>query len=286
MVTRAKKPVLTLKNGPISNHNDWFGMLKDAWGVCKRVWQVPFVWSLTFYMFWVARDVFVWKKSLWEGNYWNYVGIAVSVAALFAKTSLARRVIRATVVVGAQLRTTFRRIPFQRVQTELRKASVLAGTRIGMWTKKAAFSTVLNALSCLKRGSVHAGKVIHARIQAALISESAPTVLSIDVEKPNSSKRLKRQPLQVQQRPPTAAQKRAPPMQPRQELSTDPAPPRVDGVLPAARVFNEDSMQCLVCSHLIECFCIENKSGPSEGKHHIATRCRFPKEPRRIEVVA
>ena len=224
---------------------------------------MPFIWSLTFYLFWVARDIFVWKKSFWEGNYWNYVGIAVSVAAFFAKTPPARRVIKATVFVGAQLRTTFRRIPFQRVQTELRKASVLAGTRIGMWTKKAAFSTVLNALSCLKRGSVHAGKVIHARIQAALVSESAPTVLG--VEKPNSFKRLERLPLQLQQRPPIAPQKREPPMQPRRELSMSPAPPCVDGVLPKDRVFNEDSMQCLVCPHLIECFYKENRSGLSES---------------------
>ena len=284
MVTRAKKPVLTLKNGPTINHNDWFGMLKDVWGVCKRAWQGPFLWSLTFYLFWVAGDVFVWKKSLWEGNYWNYVGIAVSVAAFFAKTPPARRVIKATVFVGAQLRTTFRRIPFQRVQTELRKASVLAGTQIGTWTKKAAFSTVLNALSCLKRGSVHAGKVIHARIQAAFVSESAPPVLGIDVEKPNSSTELL--PLQVQQKAPPAARKRARSMQRRRKLSIDPAPVCVDGVLPKNRVFNEDSMQCLVCSHLIECFCIENKSDPSERKHHVAKRCRFPKEPQSTEVVA
>src|SRR4030067_2015195 len=121
MVTRAKKPVLTLKKRPINNHNDRFGMLKDAWGVCKRAWQVPFLWSLTFYLFWVARDILVWEKSFLEGNYWNYVGIAVSVAAFLAKTPPARRVITATVVVGAQLRTAFTRIPFQRVQTELRK---------------------------------------------------------------------------------------------------------------------------------------------------------------------
>src|SRR3990170_8240221 len=244
MVTRAKKPVLTLKNGPINNHNDWFGMLKDAWGVYKRAWQVPFVWSLTYYLFWVARDIFVWKKSLWEGNYWNYVGIAVSVAALLAKTPPARRAIKATVALGAQFGTTFRRIPFQRVQTELRKASVLAGTQIGTWTKKAAFSTVLNAMSSLKRGSAHAGKVIHARIRAAFVSESAQTVLGIDVEKPNSSKRPERRSLPVQKRPPTAAQKRAS----RRQLSMDSASTCVDGVLPENRVFNEDSMQCLVCS--------------------------------------
>ena len=261
-------------------------MLKDAWGVCKRAWQVPFLLSLTFYLFWVARDILVWKKSLWEGNYWNYVGIAVSVAAFLAKTPPARRVITATVVVGAQLRTAFTRIPFQRVQTELRKASVLAGTRIGMWTKKAAFSTVLNAVSGLKRGSAHVGKVLHARIQAALVSKSVPTVLGIDVEKPNSSKRIEHQPLQTQQIPPTAAQKREPQITLRRKLSKDPAHPCVDGVPPENRVFNEDSMQCLVCSHLIECFCMENKTGPSERKHHIATRCRFPKEPQRIEIIA
>ena len=247
---------------------------------------MPFLWSLTFYLFWVARDVFVWKKSLWEGNYWNYVGIAVSVAALFAKTPPARRVIRATVVVGAQLTTTFRRIPFQRVQTGLRKASVLAGKQIGRWTKKAAFSTVLNAVSGLKRGSAHAGRVIHARLQAALLSKSGPSGLGIDVEKPKSFKRPERRPLQAQQRPLTAAQKPAPPMQPRRELSTGSAPPRISGVLPEDRVFDEDSVQCLVCSHLIECFCIENKSGTAESKRHIATRCRFPKETQRVEVVA
>ena len=286
MVTRAKKPVLTLKNGPTNNRNDWSRLLKNTWGVCKRAWQVPFIWSFTFYLFWALRDIFVWNKSLWEGNYWNYVGIAVSVAAFLANTPPARRVIKATVSVGTQLTTTFRRIPFQRVQTEFRKASVLAGTQIGKWTKKATFSTILNIVSGLKRGSAHAGTAIYTRIQAALVSKSAPTVLGNDLEKPNSSKRLESRHLQVQQRPTTAARKRAPKIQPRRELSMGPASPCVGGVLSEDRVFNEDSMQCLVCLHLIECFCIENKSGTSESKHHIATRCRFPKEPQSIQVVA
>ena len=286
MVTRAKKPVLTLKNGPTIKHNDWFGMLKDTWGVCKRAWQVPFLWSLTFYLFWVARDIFVWEKSLWEGNYWNYVGIAVSVAALLTKAPQAGGLIRATVVAGAQLRTTFRRIPFQRVQTELRKASVFTETQIGTWAKKAAFSSVLKTVSSLKRGSAHVGTVISARIQAALVSAPAPTVLGNDVEKSILFKRLERRSLQVQQKPPTAAKKRAPPKQPRRELSMGTASPCVDEVLPKDRVFNEDSMHCLVCSHLIECFCMENKSGSSESKHHIATRCRFPKEAQSLEIVA
>jgi hypothetical protein len=281
MVSRAKKPVLTLKNGPINNHNDWSGKLKDAWGVCKRVWQVPFLWTLTFYLFWAARDIFVWNKSLWEGNYWNYVGITVSVAALLAKTPLARRAIRATVVVGTQLKTTFSRIPFERVQTELHKTFVVAGT----WTKKAVSSTVLNAASGLRRISAHVGTIIHGRIQAPHVYESAPTMLDNDVKKPISTNYLEHRPLGVQQRSSTAARKRAPPMQ-RRKLSMDTAPKCVDEFLPGDRVFDENSMQCLVCSHLMECFCDENKSGFSEKKHHTAMRCRFPKEPQSIEVVA
>ena len=188
--------------------------------------------------------------------------------------------------MGAQIRITFRRIPFQQVQTELRKGCFLVGKQIETWTKKAAFSTVLNAVSSFKHVSARAGTVIHTRIKAALVSESAPPVLGIDVEKPNSSERLERRPLQAQQRLPTAAQERVPPMQLRRESSMRSAPLCVDGIPPENPAFNEDSMQCLVCPHLIECFYKENRSGPSESKRHIATRCRFPKKTHGIEVIA
>ena len=104
--------------------------------------------------------------------------------------TLKKRVIKATGVFGAQLRITFRRIPFQQVQTELRKGCFLVGKQIETWTKKAAFSTVLNAVSSFKHVSARAGTVIHTRIKAALVSGSTPPVLGIDVEKPNSSERL------------------------------------------------------------------------------------------------
>jgi hypothetical protein len=286
MVTRAKKPILTLKNGPINNHNDWFSTLKVVWGICKRAWQVPFLWSLAFYLFWEARDILVWNKSLWEGNYWNYVGIAVSVAALLTKTPLAKGLMRAAIIAKAQLGTIFKRMSFQRVQTELHKAYVMAGTQIGTWTKKAAFLTVLNAMSNLKRGSAHAGTVIRTRIQARFTSASAPTVLDIGMEKFISPKRPEHQPLQAQQKTPTEGRKRKSMRQLRRKFSMDLAPSFVDVILPGAHVFNENSMQCLVCSHLIECFYERDKSASSENQHHAVTRCPFPKEPQRVEIIA
>jgi hypothetical protein len=286
MVTRAKKPILTLKDGLINNHNNWLSTLKAAWRICKRAWQVPFLWSLTFYLYWVARDILVWNKSLWEGNYWNYIGIAVSVTALLAKTPLAKGLKRATIATGAQLGTIFKRIPFQRVQVELRKVSVLAGTQIGTWTKKVAFVTVLNAVSNLKRGSVRAGTAIRTRIQARFASASAPTVLDIDMEKLNSPEHSEHQSLQAQQNMPTEATQRKSTRQLQRKLSLGLAPPVADGIPSGARVFNEDSMQCLMCSHLIECFCERDKSASSESEQRVVARCRFPKELQSVEIVA
>jgi hypothetical protein len=86
---------------------------RDIWLVYKQIWYVPFIWSLSWFSFWILRDVVVLNKSLVEANPVNYFGAIISIVALL--------------------------LTVPRFGTIIRKTFVLVGTRIGMKTKNAFF---------------------------------------------------------------------------------------------------------------------------------------------------
>jgi hypothetical protein len=86
---------------------------RDIRLVCKQIWYVPFIWSLSWFSFWILRDVVVLNKSVVEANPVNYFGAIISIVALL--------------------------LAVPSFGTIIRKTSVLVGTQIGMRTKNAFF---------------------------------------------------------------------------------------------------------------------------------------------------
>ena len=83
MGSRAKKPIPKVKLSALDSVLTYFRCrYNDVWLICKKVWYVPFIWSLTWYMFWILRDVAVFNKSFADCNVLNYFGASISIVAL------------------------------------------------------------------------------------------------------------------------------------------------------------------------------------------------------------
>jgi hypothetical protein len=84
---------------------DFRSKCRDMLLLCKQIWYVPFIWSLSWYLFWIVRSSVVFNETIVPVNPLNYFGAIISIAALF--------------------------LAVPRFNTKLRKASVLVGTQIG-----------------------------------------------------------------------------------------------------------------------------------------------------------
>jgi len=85
------------------------------WLVGKQIWYMPFIWSLAWYSYWIFHSAIVLKTPFYEGNTLNYVGAAISVAALLIAGYHARQPIRQS--VGKATHSLFRK-PIHATQTE------------------------------------------------------------------------------------------------------------------------------------------------------------------------
>jgi hypothetical protein len=92
MVSHAKKVAansklqdLNLPPAGLLKANLGFNKLKQLWYVCRQMYYVPFIWSLTWYMFWILRDFIIFGKPVTQTNPLNCVGTVISVSALMVK---------------------------------------------------------------------------------------------------------------------------------------------------------------------------------------------------------
>jgi hypothetical protein len=116
MVSRAKK---TFANVKLSALDQTILVLsnrcRDIWLLYTQIWYVPFIWSLSWFSFWILRGAVVFNKSLVQGNPVNYFGAIISIVALLLA------------------------VPRFGTRALIRKTSVLVGTQIGMKIKNAFF---------------------------------------------------------------------------------------------------------------------------------------------------
>ncbi len=126
MVSRAKKTfanekLLTLNQIILGLSN----RCRDIGLLYKQIWYVPFIWSLTWYSFWILHSAIVLNKPLVQGNPMNYFGAIISIVALLLAVPSFRTIIRkASVLVGVHIKS--RRIGFswrkkllQNIQVEI-----------------------------------------------------------------------------------------------------------------------------------------------------------------------
>ena len=83
MIKDSRKGVLIAK---LSTSNEAITKIKnkckDIWLIIKQVWYVPFIWSLAWFSYWIFQESIVPEHSLTQGNYSNYLGLAISIAGI------------------------------------------------------------------------------------------------------------------------------------------------------------------------------------------------------------
>ncbi len=84
MLTKIKKTGPAAKKAPHDLENRPFGIF-------RQLWFLPFLWSLTWFLYWLLRDILLLHGSFLEGNLWNYMGIVLSLAALALTTKILPR---------------------------------------------------------------------------------------------------------------------------------------------------------------------------------------------------
>lgn len=126
VVSRAKK---TFANEKLPALNQTLlglsNRLRDIWLLYKQIWYVPFIWSLTWYSFWILHGAIVLNKPLVQVNPMNYFGAIISIVALLLAVPSFRTLISKTsVLVGVHIKS--RRIGFswmkklvQNIQVEI-----------------------------------------------------------------------------------------------------------------------------------------------------------------------
>jgi len=91
----------------------------DVWQTYKQIWYVPFIWSFTWYSYWIIFDSVVWNKPLAQFNLLNYIGATASAifilvappirrhlskGVVFARTHVGKGTHIATALLGNQIR--------------------------------------------------------------------------------------------------------------------------------------------------------------------------------------
>ena len=83
MVSRAKKTGLNLRLIAAYQIGVSLGdKYRDILSILKQMWFVPFFWSLTWFSYWIIRDILVLNASLTQVKPINLAGEAVSISVL------------------------------------------------------------------------------------------------------------------------------------------------------------------------------------------------------------
>ena len=107
LMSRPKKTKLSALNQSMANFRSKCGII---WSVCKQLWYIPFLWSLAWYSYWIFHSAIVLNTPILQGNILDYLGAAVSVAALLVAGYRGRTPIRRSVETASE------RLSFQKNQ--------------------------------------------------------------------------------------------------------------------------------------------------------------------------
>jgi hypothetical protein len=77
---------------PLVPRHETLDLKTQTLTLVQQVWFLPFVWSLTAYLYWAFRDILIFHKSLMQLNALNSLGICVSLGILLAKSPIETKV--------------------------------------------------------------------------------------------------------------------------------------------------------------------------------------------------
>lgn len=133
MVTRKDKMLLSKMSLKLTMLSAVLAKHQEIWLLCKQIWYVPFIWSLTWFSFWTFRDIAIWHTSPLQVNPLNYVGLCTSTAVLLFRTQFRTQTQKLRVFAASKLRTTVQKktlIIGTKLKSCIQKAPALAGSSV------------------------------------------------------------------------------------------------------------------------------------------------------------
>ena len=149
MVSRAKKAGLNLRS--IAAYQTGMSLSskdRDILSIIKQMWFVPFFWSLTWFSYWIIRDIFILNTSLTQIKPLNLAGAVFSISVLLLATP--------------------------RLGTSIRKKAILIRTHRGINTKKDLIHTHVRPDNYNRATSIHNMKNIAPTTQVEKIHLEKP----------------------------------------------------------------------------------------------------------------
>jgi hypothetical protein len=118
MGSRAKKVGLNLKL--LSLNQTLLGLgskCKNIFLLCKQIWYVPFFWSLTWFSYWIIREILFLNRPLLQVTSLNFIGAGVSISVLILATprlgtTIRQKCINFGVRTGINIKKAFTRKNF------------------------------------------------------------------------------------------------------------------------------------------------------------------------------
>ena len=266
------------------------GLSKDSLTKCgsylRQTWYMPFVWSLTFYLYWIIRDIVVWHKPLSKMNLLNLAGSILSIAFILAAAQIRRGIQVVSVFAVAQIRRGVQKAAPTAIQIKrhVLRASVLGMVQAKKWIQRVpAFSTVqikngvqrtsVIALAQIRKGSQKTSTFAtdHIRKGIQRASSLSSTHIGKGAQKTSTlSAPLLRETGQMQS--PEQRKQRKQRTQPLSPSASEPSC-KLDHSGKSSKC-EEIPEECLICENLIHC------------KKAISAVCSLSKDPSEPKLLA
>ncbi len=144
MLGRSKKTGSTLNRVSRSvrerTHFAWIGKFRSF---LKHIWHVPFLWLLTWCLYWTIIDN---RTSTFASNVCNFSGVVIASAILLLKTSVGPTIRCCAVFMGVKIKSTFVGGVFL-IGIYARKifeSKIIQMREIGSWSKRSLIPSAID----------------------------------------------------------------------------------------------------------------------------------------------
>jgi hypothetical protein len=271
----------------LTNHKAGLTKYQKIWHFCRTIWLLPFIWSLTWFSYWILRDIIFWHKSLSLINPANYAGAIISVALFLSAAYISGGIRSALASVRTQRRKIRDSSPFASIGSHTRRSIHLAPASVGTCVRRgvrSAFPSVrtpgrktfvgLSIAGTYIRGSIRSAlaetrrsirsafasfgahsKKILVKIRAARGAKRTPISSSVQAKDTFQAEEPEQQMQQVNTMTEEPAQQKVQPQQPFSGVNVCPHNLDYFSQRPRPKQVPE---QCIACDNLIQCVCLTN----------------------------
>jgi hypothetical protein len=121
---------------------------------------VPFIWSLTWYSYWILRDITVWHKSLNQIDPTNWAGAIISIAIILSGAHIGKsiRSAIAKIHIGKNSRSAFARALSRKTPVGTNTSEGVQITPISVETKTKSINQMEKPKRRMRRARIRTEK--------------------------------------------------------------------------------------------------------------------------------